>query len=40
VRINLLDERHQQHVQLKHAAAAVPVEAIEFNIFDHGALLK
>jgi hypothetical protein len=40
VRIDLFDERYQQHVKLKHAAAAVPVEAIQFNIFDHGALLK
>jgi hypothetical protein len=40
VPINLLHKRHQQHVKLKHAAAAVPVEAVQFNIFDHGALLK
>ena len=39
-RVNLLHERHQQHVKLKHAATAVPKEAIQFNLFDHGALLK
>ncbi len=38
--IDLTDKRHQQHVQFKHAAAAVPVKAVEFNVFDHGALLK
>lgn len=40
MRVHLPDERYQQHVQLQHAAAAVPIEAIEFYIFDHGALLK
>ncbi|KPZ03886.1 Glycine cleavage T protein [Pseudomonas syringae] len=38
--VDLTDKRHQQHVQFKHAAAAVPVKAVEFNVFDHGALLK
>src|SRR5476651_207398 len=39
-RVYLFGERHQQHIQLQHAATAVPVEAIDFYIFDHGALLK
>ena len=38
--VHFLDERHQQYVKFKHAATAVPVETIEFNIFDHGTLLK
>ncbi len=39
-RVNLLHEWHQQYVKLKHAATAVPKQAIQFNLFDHGALLK
>src|SRR5450830_1848026 len=38
--VHLSGERHQQHIQLQHAATAVPVEAIDFYFFDHGALLK
>ncbi|MNP69976.1 hypothetical protein D3C76_1661420 [compost metagenome] len=37
---NVLAERNQQHVQLEHAAAAVPKELVEFNLFDHEALQK
>src|SRR5690606_18397793 len=33
--IDLLDEGYQQHVQLEHAAPALPEQAVEFRLIDH-----
>ncbi|MMZ69073.1 hypothetical protein D1872_318440 [compost metagenome] len=35
VPIILFHKRHQQHIKLKHAAAAVPEESIEFSCVGH-----